>query len=213
MINKNIIWDWNGTIVNDASVFVVVMNSVLSRQGLKKISLEDYKQNFCFPIKKYWSFLGFKFDDSSFNKMNKEFISLYKKKMFSPSLHCGIVDVFKILKKHGLSQFVLSASESSLLRESVSHYNIQSFFLDIWGVNNLNALGKESLALDLIKQYNLDPKETLLIGDTEYDLKVALAIGCRALLVSFGHFHKSRLVGLGPVVVDSPSKIPSFVFS
>ena len=65
---KNIIWDWNGTIVNDASVFVVVMNTVLSRRGLKKISLSDYKQNFCFPIKKYWRFLGFKFNDSSLTR-------------------------------------------------------------------------------------------------------------------------------------------------
>jgi len=210
---KNIIWDWNGTIVNDASVFVVVMNTVLSRRGLKKISLSDYKQNFCFPIKKYWRFLGFKFNDSSFDKMNKEFINLYKRKMLTPSLHSGIVDVLKLFKQVGLSQFVLSASESSLLKESVAHYNIRSYFLDVWGVNNLNALGKESLALDLIKEYGLDPKETLLIGDTEYDLSVALAVGCRVLLVSFGHFHKSRLVCLDSVVVDSPSKIPLFVFS
>ena len=210
---KNIIWDWNGTIVNDASVFVVVMNSVLSRHGLRKITLNDYKQNFCFPIKKYWRFLGFKFNSASFDKMNKEFIALYKKKMLSPPLHVGIVDVFKVFKERGLAQFVLSASESSLLKRSVEHYRLQSFFLDILGVNNLNALGKESLALDLVKQYQLNPKETLLIGDTEYDLRVALALGCRALLVSFGHFDKGRLIGLGPAVVDSPPKIPSFVFT
>jgi len=31
---KNIIWDWNGTIVDDAWVFVEIMNRVLKREGL-----------------------------------------------------------------------------------------------------------------------------------------------------------------------------------
>ena len=61
MINKNIIWDWNGTIVDDAWVFVDIMNRFLKKNNLPIISLEDYQQNFCFPIQNYWRSLGFKF--------------------------------------------------------------------------------------------------------------------------------------------------------
>ena len=46
MINKNIIWDWNGTLVDDAWVFVDIMNRFLKKMNLPIISLEDYQQNF-----------------------------------------------------------------------------------------------------------------------------------------------------------------------
>ena len=46
--NKVVIWDWNGTIVDDAFLFVEIMNNFLEDFGLKKITLEDYRNHFCF---------------------------------------------------------------------------------------------------------------------------------------------------------------------
>ena len=47
---KHIIWDWNGTIVNDAPLFVDIMNKSLSAASLPNITLNDYKNLFVFPI-------------------------------------------------------------------------------------------------------------------------------------------------------------------
>ena len=50
----SIIWDWNGTIVNDAFLFVNIMNGFLSKHRLPNISMENYRDCFCFPVKKYY---------------------------------------------------------------------------------------------------------------------------------------------------------------
>ena len=94
---KNIIWDWNGTIINDAYLFVDIMNQTLTKYNLKNITINDYKANFCFPIKTYWKNLGFNFDDSTFNKMNFEFIQLYKEHMKTPVLQNQIIDVLNLM--------------------------------------------------------------------------------------------------------------------
>ena len=47
-----IVWDWNGTIVNDAWVFVDVMNFFLKMKGLPQTSLDDYKKNFGFDTQR-----------------------------------------------------------------------------------------------------------------------------------------------------------------
>ena len=99
---KNIIWDWNGTIVDDAYLFVDIMNKTLQKHNLSLINLTKYRSSFCFPIQKYWKKLGFVFDKNSFNALNEQFIFDYSQRMFEPNLQQDIVGLFK-KKKNGLS--------------------------------------------------------------------------------------------------------------
>ena len=200
---KNIIWDWNGTIINDAYLFVDIMNQTLTKYNLKNITINDYKANFCFPIKTYWKNLGFNFDDSTFNKMNFEFIQLYKEHMKKPVLQNQIIDVLEYAKKQSINQFILSASEHIMLNQLAQYYQINNYFKDIVGVDNLNAYGKEKLGINLVKKHNIDIDKTILIGDTEYDSTVAKSIGCQAILVSFGHINNKRLHKTGDMIIDS----------
>ena len=208
-----IVWDWNGTIVNDAWVFVDVMNFFLKMKGLPKTSLDDYKKNFGFPIQNYLKALGFKFNNKEFNLLNKSFIEEYQKRIFLPKLQPGIVDLIKKINRLKIKQFVLSASENSLLHKSVGFYKINSLFEDVVGVDNLNAVGKISLAKVLFKKNNLHLNKTLVIGDTKYDLDVAQALGCSALLVSYGHIEHKRLLDLKVPLVRSVKEIESFLFA
>ena len=208
---KNIIWDWNGTIVDDAWVFVSVMNGLLSQQGLPQTSLKHYRKNFCFPIQEYWRGLGFDFTEDVFNELNANFIIQYEKKMFLPSIHKGLLRLFTTINKEKRQQFVLSASENSLLKKSIKHYNLQGVFKGVFGVDNLNAVGKESVGKELFSQYQLKPSETLLIGDTEYDYRVAKHLGCSVILVSHGHISHRRLLKVGVPVVSSVQEIAKYL--
>ncbi len=208
-----IVWDWNGTIVNDAWVFVDVMNFFLKMKGLPQTSLDDYKKNFGFPIQNYWKTLGFKFNNKEFNLLNKSFIEEYQKRIFLPKLQPGVVGLIKKINKLKIKQFILSASENSLLHKSVGFYRINYLFEDVLGVDNLNAVGKISLAKYLFKKNNLHLKKTLVIGDTKYDLDVARALGCMALLVSHGHIEHKRLSDLNVPLVRSVEEIEKFLFA
>ena len=204
---KNIIWDWNGTIVNDAWVFVEIMNKILQQEGLPPTTLKHYRQNFCFPIQDYWRGLGFQFTDESFNKLNKQFIFEYQNKMFLPTLHDKMLTFLKKTKKQKIQQFVLSASEQGLLDKSIAYYNLKGFFNGVYGVNNLNAYGKEDLGVSLCKKHKLYIKDTVLIGDTEYDKDVAKKIGCDVILMSHGHINHQRLLKTKKRVVASVKQL------
>ena len=208
---KNIIWDWNGTIVNDAWVFVSIMNVVLQQNQLPPTTLEHYRKSFCFPVQDYWRGLGFRFTEETFNRLNATFIAEYQKKMFLPYLHEGLEGLFKILKKQKLQQFVLSASENTLLKRAVKHYHLESFFNGVFGVNNLNAVGKEQLGRFLCDQHNLLSSETLFIGDTEYDCKVAKSLCCGVVLISHGHINHQRLLKTGEKVVASVEELKEYL--
>ena len=204
---KNIIWDWNGTIVDDAWLFVQIMNKILKKNQLSLISLDDYKQNFCFPIQKYWRGLGFRFTTKSFNKLNANFIKQYQKAMFSPKIHRGMISFLKKIQKQNVKQFVLSASEESLLKNSIHFYKLGSLFDGVYGVDNLNAAGKETLGTVLFETEGLKLSETLMIGDTEYDYVVAKHIGCDVILIAHGHINYNRLLKTGVPIVSSLSEL------
>ena len=206
---KNIVWDWNGTIVNDAPLFVDVMNGLLKTKGLPVTTLNFYKKNFCFPIEKYWSSLGFSFTKQEFIVLNNFFISEYKKRMFEPSLHKGILDLV-LLMGGGNKQFVLSASEQGLLNSSIEFYKLNNVFSDCLGVNNLNARGKIALGKKLFEQHGLKNNETLFIGDTEHDKEVADSLGSQIVLIAHGHVSFQKLKKTKAPVVKSVSELQSF---
>ena len=200
---KNIIWDWNGTIVDDAWVFVQIMNKFLNLNNLPNITLKEYKQSFCFPIQDYWYGLGFRFNQDSFGKLNTKFINEYKKNMFVPTIHKGITSLLKELKNKNIRQYLLSASEDGLLKESVSFYKLNNIFNGVCGVDNLNAEGKKRLGEFLFNKYSLNSYETLVVGDTEYDYEVAKHLNCSVVLISHCHINYRRLKKTKTRVVTS----------
>ena len=213
MKSKNIIWDWNGTIIDDAWVFVEIMNGLLKQNALSSITIDDYKKKFCFPIQDYWRSLGFSFTEKEFGILNNKFIKEYQKKMFLPKIHRGVYGLCSELQKNNFNQFVLSASESSLLKKSVVFYGVNKFFSAVWGVNNLNAAGKCNLGISLCEKHKLDVNQTLVVGDTEYDCAVARALGCRVILISHGHINHERLLKTGVPVVASIVELERLLLS
>ncbi|NLH52247.1 MAG: HAD family hydrolase, partial [Bacteroidales bacterium] len=75
--SATIIWDWNGTLLNDVEYSIQTMNSLLSERGLDLIDYEKYRQWFEFPVIKYYQKLGFDFTRESFEEVGLEFMKRY----------------------------------------------------------------------------------------------------------------------------------------
>ena len=63
---KYVFFDFNGTILNDVDLCLNLLNQILAKQGHKSISLEEYKNIFTFPIKRYYELAGIDFSKDSF---------------------------------------------------------------------------------------------------------------------------------------------------
>ena len=50
---QHIIWDWNGTLLNDVKLCADIMNNLLKTRSLPTITLEKYREIFTFPVKDY----------------------------------------------------------------------------------------------------------------------------------------------------------------
>jgi phosphoglycolate phosphatase len=184
---NNIIWDWNGTLLDDYDVIKKAISYQLKEHGLPIPTDEELKEMFCFPIREYYRRLGFRLDQAQFAQLAKNYLNAYQELVVSESsLHNGTEAILHALSSVGKKQFILSAAEQNYLREQVAFYRIDNFFEKIVGLSNIYGDSKVDLGKSLMKEQQLIRKETILIGDTDHDYEVACALGIECLLIAGG---------------------------
>ena len=206
-----VVWDWNGTLVDDSFVFVEIMNQYLSLSGLPKISLHDYRNHFCFPVIQYYKNLGFDLSTTEFKKLSYDFIKKYKKAMFKAKIKKNILSVLDYLKDNHCKQFILSAQEQNLLNLSVEYYQMGCVFDGVFGLDNNFAASKTILAHRCLNPLIKAKQNIVFIGDTVHDFEVASSVGASCCLVSWGHNSQKRLLDTNQVVVTNTSDLLSFL--
>jgi phosphoglycolate phosphatase len=199
---KHIIWDWNGTIFNDAGLCLELVNGLLSKRNLPVLTLEEYRNVFTFPIKDYYSAAGFDFTKESFEKVGMEWMNEYERRKYECGLHDGTKEVLEKISSLGIGQSILSAYSQNMLEELVEHYGLTKYFVHLYGLDNIYAASKVKLGKDLMKKLGNGKGETLLIGDTEHDYDVAFEIGADCVLIANGHQSIEKLSLYGNVLKD-----------
>jgi phosphoglycolate phosphatase len=202
-----IIWDWNGTLLNDTGLAVQTMNQMLERRGLPLLSVDVYKSVFTFPVKDYYQKIGFDFQAEPFEVPALEFIDSYNSLVNECSLHYDTLNVLNYFQSLGVKQYILSAMEQQVLNDCMKHYQIGDFFEHVSGLDNFYAASKIDNGHRLIAELKLNSTDLVLIGDTVHDFEVATELGCRCILVADGHQSKAVLQATGALVIDSISQL------
>ena len=204
---KHIIWDWNGTLLDDVEVVINVMNSLLEKRKMPVIDRKRYLQIFDFPVINYYITLGFDFSLEPFEKIANEYVELYRDAYGACNLQQDAKKILKLINDSNITQSILSASEQAYLDESVNFYKISDFFVKLLGLNDHFAVSKVENGKRLLQDLSLSPKEVLLIGDTVHDYEVSKAIGCDCVLVSCGHQHLDKFKNYDVPIYNSLSEL------
>jgi phosphoglycolate phosphatase len=202
---RHVIWDWNGTLLDDAWLCVEILNELLGNAGLRPLTVEEYRADFSFPVQGFYERRGFDFKTHSFDEVSQRYISAYNQRRYECRLQPDTATTLARLREAGLEQSVLSAYHEDTLREAVTHYGLAGFFTRLSGLDNIRADGKVARGKIHLRAIELHeaPHAVLLIGDTAHDHEVAAAIGADCLLLHHGHMHPGRLGGRGVHVVGS----------
>jgi phosphoglycolate phosphatase len=204
---QHIIWDWNGTLFDDAWLCVEVMNGILLRRRMPPLTPAYYQSIFDFPVIEYYQKLGFDFSTEPFATISTEFITEYEKRRPECGLKPGALQALKGSKKRGITQSILSASKQTHLNQAIEQFRIRDMFGVVAGLDNHHAFGKTAIGRRLISEIGLDPEAILLIGDTIHDYEVAQAIGVDCCLIPSGHQNPQRLASCGTRVINSFSEL------
>ena len=190
-----ILWDFNGTLLDDLWHGINTVNTVLRRRGLPTVdTLDRYYSLFGFPIEDYYRKLGL-LDHEPYDKVAVEWLDEYRKGEKDIPARKGAVELVRRIHEAGIKEGVLSATETEMLRTQLGYLHLLPYFDEILGRGDIFAAGKEGIARAFREKH--PDAAVLMIGDTDHDKMTADAAGFDCVLVFGGHQSPDYLRSLG----------------
>lgn len=200
---RHIIWDWNGTLLDDSALSMVIFNEMLVEVKLDPIDSEFYGEHFGFPIQEFYRRAGFEFDEKTFHHLGGEWQKRYEERRGVCGIHSGALQIIQSCLDRGISHSVLSSHMQVPLEAAIREHGLYDKFKIICGIKSDRPGSKIDNAKQLILDLGHSPSEVVLIGDMSHDYEAAMAIGCDCILMSHGHNSHQRLSRFGAPVYRS----------
>lgn len=199
---RQVLWDWNGTLLDDLTYAIGVRNRTFPAFGLPRIgSVAEYHRQFTFPVRRYYERAGV--TDETFVAVAHAWMAEYVRGFDAVPLHVDAVETLARFAAAGVRQAVLSATRRDMLESQIARFPIRAYFTDVLGLSDIYARSKEAVGLDYLARCGVPAASTLMIGDTLHDAEVARAMGTGCVLVARGHQSRETLLTAGVPVMDT----------
>ncbi len=204
MINT-ILWDFNGTVMDDMSASVGAVNAMLARRGLAPIDEAWYVKHLIMPLEDFYSSVGFDMKREQLAEVSEEFQRECQK--FPRPVFPEVMAALERFRARGLRQLLFSSLHHSILIHQAEERGISDYFETIEGRQDRSLGGKEQAVGAYLKAHGIDPQEVLVVGDLITDKSMADHIGSCCALIARGHQHRSVLEPSGAYVLDSAEEL------
>lgn len=212
MQTELILWDWNGTLLDDVPLCVDALNRLLKRYGYpQQYGLAAYREIFGFPVQDYYVRAGFDFSRHPFPVLAESYMQDYLPHAAACPLAGGAVAALEAFRAAGLRQVILSASRTSVLEQQVSERGIRAYFDELLGLDDIYARSKVEIGLAYLRRGGFEPARAVLIGDSVHDYEVAQAMGVRCVLQCAGHQTEAALKATGAPVFPGLAETAAYV--
>jgi phosphoglycolate phosphatase-like HAD superfamily hydrolase len=201
----HIVWDWNGTLLDDNDAVVAAVNAVCARYGREPISLEEWRAVFRRPISQtYEELLGRALTAADWATIDGAYHREYERLVPGLDLAVDARAALKDWRDGGGTQSLLSMWFHEDLVTLAGRLGVAGEFVRIDGLRS--GIGGESKAAYLLahlRELGLDPADVVLIGDVVDDAAAAAGAGTRCVLLTTGISTPQQLARAGVPVVDS----------
>lgn len=203
-----IIWDWNGTLLDDLCLCIRLLGEMLESHGRPPVTRERYLEIFDFPISEYYRRAGFDFERESYESLAERYIDRYSNAGCWLGPVAGMLPVVERLRRMGKHQVILSASEQGNLVRQLSYSGYPSgMFEEVLGLDDFYGVSKVERGRRWMAQKGLSPEQAVFVGDTTHDAQTAESMGCDCILVGWGHQSVERLKKTGHPVARGPEEL------
>lgn len=203
MTNKTLIFDFDGTIADDMQLMIGKFNKVANSFGLPQIrddEVEKFRGQGSTGI----------FSTLKISKLKLLLLTRQLQNDFHNSLNeCKpfkeIPKVLKNLKRKGYQLAIISSNT----KENISKFLIQNN-LEIFDFihSGRNLFGKEHVILKAMRQYDLNPKDCIYIGDEDRDVIAAKKAGIKVVAVTWGFNSRDLLEKYQPTfIAETPKEL------
>ena len=185
----HIVWDFNGTVLDDVRMSVAAVNDMLTARGLEKTNVDVYRDTLCMPLTDYYKTVGIYSDD--IEALSAEFRACCDRHPEDAEVFGGIIQAVESARKMGIKSIVMSSLYHPQLLSEIERYRLTGVFDDVLGLPDRKLGSKYQNAKNYFEKNGIDAKNTLFLGDLTTDAQMARALGADCILIANGHMSKS----------------------
>lgn len=181
-----ILWDWNGTLLNDTDLCVDIIDSALLQRGYEGMSKKRYLDIFTIPVYDYYAKLNLDENIHTFEEIANNFVSKYKEQRHKLSMYKNAKDVLSAIRNHKKTkQILFSAAHVEELEFQITNHSLNQVFDEISGASDYHAGSKLERGIKISNSNK--SKAGVVIGDTLHDMEIGKEVGLSTIWVSEGH--------------------------
>lgn len=208
---KHIFWDFNGTIIDDVHNALACVNDMLTRKGIKNISLTEYYDYVDTPIINFY-YRILPPDEVVFSEISKAYHEDYARHMCETELAQGAKALLEELKGKGLKQYIITSNFIEETVDLTKRFGVFEYFDAILGAENTLAESKIERARAFFEAEGINRNEAIFIGDTLHDLETANALGIDCVLVAYGHQGRKLLEEHNAYTVENLDEVKAVIY-
>lgn len=214
-VRTHLVFDWNGTILDDAHVVIQALNHVLEGFGLPRTDAATYQRLYTRPVRRFYEQLfGREIDDREWGHVDELFHAGYQQALGDARLASDALEALARVEGGGHTQSLLSMYPHEGLVPLVDRFGIAERFARIDGLRGsgggLKAPRLTAHLASLSHLRDADPERIVVIGDALDDAAAAAHVGARCVLYDGGSHPRAVLEATGMPVVSTLTEALSF---
>ncbi len=198
----HLVWDWNGTLLDDITLVVAATNASLASVGGPSVTVEEHRRDFRRPISAYYEFvLGRPLEVGEFSALDRAFHDSYRLGLAETAL---AADAWNAIAAWSGTQSLLSMFFHDELVPAVAERGLELHLSRVDGLRDSIGGGPKAPHLQAhLGALGVAGTDCVLIGDSVDDAHAASAVGAAVVLYAGGFTHESRLRETGYPVATS----------
>lgn len=198
---KHLVWDWNGTLLDDFHAVVTASSDAVIALGGIGLDADTHRERFRRPLSAFYNeLLDRELTAIEFDRLNDLFHNRYRDQLADCRLSAGAIEAIGTWRG---TQSLLSMWRHDELVPLVTEHGLFDYFTRVDGLRDNADVGKHQYLVDHLAQLNIEPTDTVMIGDSADDAEAAEAAGASCVLVTGGTTSRRLLAATGFPVADS----------
>ena len=191
---RNVILDWSGTLANDLAAVLEATNLIFTEYGRDPLSLEDFRKHFRLPFSGFYADLLPEAEAEGLEALYERFFHGLNDKV---DLLPGALDFLIFCRDTGRRTFLLSTIKTSHFERQAQRLGV----IDYFEVAYTEIMDKREKIREILKTHQLNPKETMFVGDMIHDIETARHGGVLDVAVLTGFDTIEKLLPSKPTII------------
>lgn len=206
-----IVFDWDGTLMNSEAQIVQCLHAAIANLGLEPMDDAIVKDIIGLGLKEAIDTLvpG---RDAGFHRA---FVEAYREHWFAhdgSDLFAGTRDVLQLLRSNDIRLGIATGKARRGLIRVLGETGLEEYFDATRCSDETISKPHPQMLLEVMQELSVAPQQTVMVGDTEYDMEMATNAGAAKIAVRSGVHTEDRLNRHNPLVcLDSVTDMPAWM--